>query len=66
MSWHNGPETWTIRKEDIKRLQVFEMWISRRMEKICWIEHIHVGLTNEQVLAGFGKSHDSHCTIRKR
>ena len=33
-------ETWTLRKEDIKRLEAFEMWIWHRMEKISWTEHI--------------------------
>ena len=27
-------ETWTMRKDEINRLQAFEMWIWRRMEKI--------------------------------
>jgi len=39
-------EKWTLRKEDIKRLEAFEMWIWRRMEKISWTEHI----SNEEVL----------------
>jgi len=39
-------ETWTLRKEDITRLEAFEMWIWRRMEKISWMEHI----SNEEVL----------------
>src|SRR6218665_428316 len=34
-----GSETWTMRKEDIKRLEAFEMWIWRRMERISWMEH---------------------------
>jgi len=29
-------ETWTYRKEDIQRLEAFEMWVWRRMEKISW------------------------------
>jgi len=33
-------ETWTLRKEDITRLEPFEMWIWHRMEKISWTEHI--------------------------
>src|SRR6218665_2563828 len=33
-------ETWTLRKEDITRLEAFEMRIWRRMEKISWTEHI--------------------------
>jgi len=31
-----GSETWTLRKEDIKRMQAFKMWIWRKMEKISW------------------------------
>src|SRR6218665_2071333 len=38
--------TWTMRKEDIKRLEAFEMWIWRRMERIRWMEH----RTNEEIL----------------
>src|SRR6218665_3641785 len=41
-----GSETWTMRKEDIERLEAFEMWIWRRMERISWMEH----RTNEEIL----------------
>ena len=41
-----GSETWTMRKEDIKRLEAFEMWIWRRMERVSWMEHI----TNEEMV----------------
>src|SRR6218665_659956 len=41
-----GGETWTMRKEDIKRVDAFEMWIWRRMERIGFTEH----RTNEEVL----------------
>ena len=41
-----GLETWTMRKDEIDKLQAFEMWIWRRMEKINWRDKI----TNEQVL----------------
>ena len=34
-----GAKTWTMRKEDVKRMEAFEMWIWRRMERICWTEH---------------------------
>src|SRR6218665_74346 len=33
-------ETWTLRREDITRLEALEMWIGRRMEKISWTEHM--------------------------
>ena len=34
-----GSETWTLQKEDIRRLEAFEMWIWRRMMKVSWTEH---------------------------
>jgi len=37
---------WTMRKEDVKRIEAFEMWIWRRIERISWTEH----RTNEKVL----------------
>src|SRR6476619_3920607 len=40
-------ETWTMRKEEINRLNAFEMWVWRRMGKISWIDK----RTNEQVLS---------------
>src|SRR6218665_1814336 len=39
-------ETWTMRKEDVKRIEACEMWIWRGMEGISWTEH----RTNEEVL----------------
>ena len=45
-----GSETWTMRKEDIKGLESFEMWTWRRVEKISWAEH----KTNEEVLETTG------------
>src|SRR6218665_3061607 len=41
-----GAETWTMRKEDVKRIKALEMWIWRRMERISWTEH----RKNEEVL----------------
>jgi len=34
-----GSETWTLRKEDIQRLEAFEIWIWRHMIKVPWTEH---------------------------
>ena len=39
-------ETWTYRKEDIRRLEAFEMWVWRKIEKISWRDM----KTNEEVL----------------
>ena len=41
-----GCETWTLRKEEVRRLDALEMWLWRRMEKISWKER----RTNEEVL----------------
>lgn len=41
-----GYETWTLRIEEISRLEAFEMWIRRRLKKISWIDHV----SNEEML----------------
>jgi len=38
-------ETWTLTQTD-RRLEAFEMWISRRMKKITWLDRV----TNEEAL----------------
>ena len=35
-----GAETWTLRREEEKRLEAFEMWVWRRMEKISWTDKV--------------------------
>ena len=35
-----------VKTEDIRRIEAFEMWIWRRMEKVSWVER----KTNEDVL----------------
>jgi len=39
-------ETWTLTQADRSRLEDFEMWIWRRMEKISWKDKN----TNEEIL----------------
>ena len=56
-----GSETWTLRKEDI-RIEVFEMWIWRRMERVSWKEH----KTNEEILQKVGEERSLLKTIRER
>jgi hypothetical protein len=46
----HGSETWTLKKEDIRKLEALEMWLWRRMEKISWTDKI----TNEEVLERIG------------
>jgi len=37
---------WTLTQTDRRRLEAFEMWIWRRMEKISWLDKV----TNEETL----------------
>src|SRR3984885_8773904 len=57
-----GSETWTMRKEDIKKLEAFKMWTWRKMEKISWKER----KTNEEVLEMIDKERKLMKTIRER
>ena len=41
-----GAETWALRVEDIKRIEAFEMWVWRKMQKVRWSER----KSNEEVL----------------
>jgi hypothetical protein len=44
-------ETWTLRKEEMRRINALEMWLWRRMEKISWTEK----RTDEEVLKLIGE-----------
>ena len=57
-----GAETWTLRATDQKRLESFEMWCWRRMEKISWTDHV----TNEEVLLRVNEQRNILHEIRKR
>ena len=57
-----GLETWTMTKEDVNRLEAFEMWIWRRILKIRWTEH----KTNEDVLKTVDEERTLVNTIRRR
>jgi len=56
-----GAETWTLRAADQKYLESFEMWCWRRMEKICWTDHVK----NEVVLLRVNKQRNILQEIRK-
>jgi len=57
-----GAETWTLRAEDQKYLESFEMWCWRRMEKISWTDHMR----NEEVLLRVNEQRNILHEIRKR
>ena len=57
-----GAETWTLRATDKKRLESFEMWCWRRMEKIGWTDYVR----NEEVLLRVNEHRNILHEIRKR
>ena len=57
-----GAETLTLRVTDQKRLESFEMWRWRRMEKFSWTDHVR----NEEVLLRVNEQRNILHEIRKR
>ena len=57
-----GGETWTLRATDQKRLESFEMWWWRRLEKISWTVHVR----NEEVLLRVNEQTNILHEIRKQ
>ncbi|KAJ4430677.1 hypothetical protein ANN_19268 [Periplaneta americana] len=57
-----GEETWTLRRSEEKRIEAFEMWIWRRMERVKWTDIIR----NEAVLKRVGKERMMLKLTRKR
>ena len=47
-----GAEIWTLRRNEQKRLETFEMWIWRRMERVKWIDKIKNAVVLERVGEG--------------
>ena len=52
-------ETWSLRIEDIQRIEALKMRIWRKMERISWTEKI----TNEEVLRRVGEKRSMVETI---
>src|SRR6476661_8698395 len=52
-------ETWTMIKEEINRLNAFEMWVFRRTGKASWMDK----RTNEQVLSSMNEKRSLMKTI---
>jgi hypothetical protein len=57
-----GAETWTLLATDQKRLESFETWCWRRMEKISWIGRVR----SEEVLLRVNEQRNILHEIRKR
>lgn len=57
-----GAETWTLRKEDERRIEALEMWIWRKMEGVSWDEKVR----NEEVLKRIGEDRQILNKIKSR
>lgn len=57
-----GCETWTLKKDETRRLEALEMWIWRRMERVSWKEK----KSNEEVLNAVREERSILETIVKR
>ena len=55
-------ETWTLKENDRKRIEAFEMWIWRRSQSISWRDRI----TNEEVLNRVGEDRQLLKNIKRR
>ena len=52
-------ESWTLKEEDIRRLDSVDMWFWRRMENVSWTKKV----TNEEVLRRIGEKRTLISTI---
>jgi hypothetical protein len=57
-----GAETWTLRAVEQKRLESFEMWCWRGMEKISWTDHVK----NKEILLRVKEQRNTLHEISKR
>ena len=57
-----GAKTWTLRRNEQKQLEAFEMWVWRRMERVKWTDKIK----NAVVLERLGEGRIMLELIKKR
>ncbi len=57
-----GCETWTLKKDTVKRIEALEMWLYRRIGKVSWTEK----QTNEAVLNRLQVKRELLSVIRRR
>ena len=48
-----GAETWTLRRNEQKRLEAFEMWIWRKMERVKWTDKLKNSVVLERNCLGY-------------
>ena len=47
-----GAENWTLRRNEQKQLEAFEMWVLRRMERVKWTDKVKNAVVLETVGEG--------------
>lgn len=57
-----GLESWTLKKNDMRKMEAFELWIYRRILRISWVERV----TNIEVLRRMKKEREIILTIKER
>uniref|UniRef100_A0A8D8LEC4 Reverse transcriptase domain-containing protein n=1 Tax=Cacopsylla melanoneura TaxID=428564 RepID=A0A8D8LEC4_9HEMI len=57
-----GAEAWTLKRNNEKNINAFEMWCYRRMLRIPWTKRV----TNVEVLRRMNKNMELEHTIKKR
>ena len=57
-----GAETWTLKRNDEKRIEAFEMWCYRRLLRVSYREH----RTNEWILQKLGTERQLLKQVKKR
>lgn len=57
-----GCETWPLRKEDVRRLEVFDHWCIKRILRTCWRDQ----LSNAEIRRRFCKTSQLSLVIQQR
>lgn len=57
-----GVESWTLTESTTKKLQAFEMWIYRRIQRVSWMEHV----TNNEIPRRMNKEPEVVNTVKDR
>ena len=57
-----GAESWTLKKEDVRRLESCEIWLWRKVLNITWSDEV----CNEELLRRVGEERAIICVINRR
>ena len=57
-----GMEAWTLNLNCMRRLEAFEMWTFRRLQRVPWTEHA----TNVSILERMGRDREMLTTVKRR